>query len=95
MTTSKKTGTLTDTGLLVILILAVILTWGLRKTEVLAANIEKPDPKRILAIFLFKQGLSWAYRVEESMRLALASKSAFPFNFLSYYPYLCRLCGCK
>lgn len=92
MTNSKNTAKLTAAGLFVIFITAVIMIWGLRKTEVLAANIEKPNPKRTLAIFLFKQGLPWAYRIEESMRIALASNSAFPTELnvehadLSRYP---------
>jgi hypothetical protein len=90
MTTIKKTVKLTGTGLLVILTLAVILAWGLRKTEVLAANIEKPNPKRILAIFLFKQGLPWAYRIEESMRMALAAKSDFPTELNVEHAHLSR-----
>ncbi|MGD8212134.1 MAG: hypothetical protein PVH85_08135 [Desulfobacterales bacterium] len=45
-----------------------------------------------MAIFLFKKGLPWAYRIEESMRIALASNSAFPTELnvdhadLSRYP---------
>jgi len=69
---------LTGAGLLVSLLLSVILTWGFGKPSVMASTAEKPDPKRILAIFLFKQGLPWAYRIEESMRIALTAKSDFP-----------------
>jgi nitrogen-specific signal transduction histidine kinase/ABC-type uncharacterized transport system substrate-binding protein len=58
----------------------------------MASTAEKPNPKRILAIFLFKEGLPRAYRIEESMRIALSSKSDFPTELnvehadLSRYP---------
>ena len=92
MTTNRQTGKLTGAGLLVSLLLSVLLTWGFAKSSVMASTAEKPNPKRILAIFLFKQGLPWAYRIEESMRLTLASKSDFPTELnvehadLSRYP---------
>ena len=92
MTTNRQTGKLTGAGLLVSLLLSVLLTWGVGKSSVMASTAEKPIPKRILAIFLFKQGLPWAYRIEESMRIALASKSDFPTELnvehadLSRYP---------
>ena len=44
-------------------------------------ELEKESvPKRILAIFAFKQALPWAYQVEESMRAAIASESPFPIE---------------
>ena len=92
MTTNRQTGKLTGASLLVCLLLSVLLTWGFGKSTVMAITADKPNPKRILAIFLFKQGLRWAYRIEESMRPALASKSNFPTELnvehadLSRYP---------
>ena len=41
---------------------------------------KKPVPKRILAIFAFKQALPWAYQVEESMRAAIAAEAPFPIE---------------
>ena len=34
---------------------------------------EKPAPKRVSAIFVFKHGLPWAYRIEESLRKTMQS----------------------
>jgi hypothetical protein len=45
---------------------------------VLASAAEKPVPKRVLAIFAFKQGLPFTYQVEKGMRAAFASESAYP-----------------
>ncbi len=83
---------MTGAILLAGILLPLWLTWGFGKSSVMASTVEKPDPKRILAIFLFKQGLPWAYRIEESMRLSLASKTDFPTELnvehadLSRYP---------
>ena len=78
MTTNNQTGKLPGTGHIAKLILAVLLTWGLCNPKVSALAAEEEAPKRILAIFAFKQALPWAYRVEESLRAALASQSSFP-----------------
>jgi len=42
---------------------------------------EEPGPKRVLAIFVFKQGLPWVYRIEQIMRATLTSESSFPIEF--------------
>jgi len=80
MTTNNHTGKLPGTGHIAKLILAVLLTWVLCKPGVSVLAAEEPVPKRILAIFAFKQALPWAYRVEESLRAALASQSSFPIE---------------
>ena len=41
---------------------------------------EKPIPKRVLAIFVFKKGMPGPYRIEESLRAALASDSSYPIE---------------
>ncbi len=41
---------------------------------------EKPIPKRVLAIFVFKKGMPGPYRLEESLRAALASDSSYPIE---------------
>ena len=58
--------------------LVAFLIWLLRPPAVLASTAEKPVPKRILAIFAFRQGLPWTYHVEQGMRTAFASEFAFP-----------------
>jgi hypothetical protein len=55
-------------------IIAVILM-GIGSMAV--AQEKDAIPKRILAIFAFKQALPWSIRIEESMRAALVSKSPF------------------
>ena len=39
-----------------------------------------PEPKRVLAIFVYQQGLPWAFYMEEGMRLALAKVSSCPIE---------------
>jgi signal transduction histidine kinase len=80
MTTNKQTEKLPNTGNLGKIIIAVLLTWVLCKPGVLASTTEEEAPKRILAIFAFKQALPWAYRIEENMRATLASESPFPIE---------------
>ena len=46
---------------------------------------KKPVPKRVLAIFAFKQALPWAYQVEESMRAAIGSEAPFPIESQKYW----------
>ena len=43
------------------------------RTDTLAEGIS-PPPKRILAIFIFKQGMPWPFYLEESMRAALTKE---------------------
>ncbi|OEU48899.1 MAG: hypothetical protein BA861_05275 [Desulfobacterales bacterium S3730MH5] len=44
------------------------------------AQDKNPAPKRVLAIFVFKKGMPGPYRIEESLRAALASESSFPIE---------------
>ena len=53
---------------------ATVLMWSVTEVQ---AQEGPPAPKRVLAIFVFKQGLPWAYDVEQSLRSSLASAS-FP-----------------
>ena len=46
----------------------------------LASAYEMHVPKRVLTIFVFKQGLPWAYRIEESLRKTLASETSYPID---------------
>ena len=58
----------------------VLLTLLLFFPAALASADEKHDPKRVLTIFVFKQGLPWAYRIEESLRTSLASETSYPID---------------
>jgi hypothetical protein len=58
--------------------LVAFLIWFLRPPVVLASTAEKPASKRVLAIFVFKQGLPWTCNVEQGMRAAFSSESAYP-----------------
>ena len=61
----------------VILSLAVLLS--LCTGADLWAREKPPAPKRVLALFLFQHGrMPWIYRLEESLRLALADNSSSP-----------------
>jgi hypothetical protein len=52
----------------------------LRPPVVLASTDENPVPKRVLAIFVLKQGLPWTYHAENGIRAAFASESAYPIE---------------
>jgi signal transduction histidine kinase len=61
----------------VILSLAALLS--LCSGADLWAREKAPAPKRVLALFLFQHGrMPWTYRLEESLRLALAENSSSP-----------------
>jgi len=45
------------------------------------AQDNNPAPKRVLAIFVFKQGMPFAYHIEQSMRAALAIDPSYPIEF--------------
>ena len=42
---------------------------------------KNPPPKRVLAIFVYKQGMPWANHIEKSLRSALAAESSYPIEF--------------
>ena len=64
---------------LILSIIATAFLWSGNNT--LAEGIN-PPPKRVLVIFIFKQGMPWPYYIEESMRAALTTKfgSSLEFN---------------
>ena len=78
-------------SLKIVAILCIALTF-MGSESIVEAQEKKPAPRRILAIFIFKQGLPWAYRIEESLRAVLASESHFAIELnvehadLSRYP---------
>jgi len=39
-----------------------------------------PAPKRVLAIFVFKQSMPWPYRLEQSLRASLTSNRSYPIE---------------
>ena len=59
-------------------VLALILLLIFNRNTVVAQ--EHPPPKRVLAIFIFKQGLPWTYRLERSLRVRLASEDHSPIE---------------
>jgi len=46
----------------------------------LSAQDQNPPPKRVLAIFVFKQSMPWPYRLEQSLRAALTSDRSYPIE---------------
>ncbi len=80
MTNNSQAGKLIGRSMVGKKFLNVLLTLLLIFPAVLASADEKHDPKRVLTIFVFKQGLPWAYRIEESLRTALASETSFPID---------------
>ena len=53
------------------LILSIIAVASLSPVAGVLAQDASLEPKRVLAIFIFKQGLPWPYYLEQSMRAAL------------------------
>ena len=58
---------------LILTIIALASLWS--GADTLAEDTNQ-EPKRVLAIFVYKQGLPWAHRIEESLRTALATESS-------------------
>ena len=56
------------------LILSIIATAFLWSGANALAEGVNPPPKRVLAIFIFKQGMPWPFYLEESMRAALTKE---------------------
>lgn len=62
------------------LILTLIVAALLLSEATISAQENNQTPKRVLAIFVFQQGLPWAYRIEESLRAAFAAQASFPIE---------------
>jgi len=62
------------------LVLSVVVAVTLWPGENMAAQDTSPAPKRVLAIFLFKQGIPWQTHIEQSLRKTLATESVFPIH---------------
>ena len=62
------------------LILSIIALASLWSGAVISAQDTKPVPKRVLAIFVFKQSMPWPYYVEQSLRAALTSNPTYPIE---------------
>ena len=79
MTTDRQTMRLRNTrNRFWIFMLVAFLIWLSGRPLISAATAEKPIPKRVLAIFAFKQGMPFTYHVEKGLRAAFASESAYP-----------------
>jgi len=63
------------------LILSIFALVSLWPRTVLLAQDTNPEPKQVLAIFVYRPGLPWVFYMEESMRLTLAEESSFPIEF--------------
>ena len=62
------------------LILSVIIATSLCTGTDTLAQSQDPSPKRVLAIFVFKHGMPWPYRLEQSLRKTLTSDSSYPIE---------------
>ncbi len=62
------------------LILGVITVTTLWPGTDILAQDTSSAPKRVLAIFLFKQGIPWQTHVEQGLRKILATESVFPIH---------------
>ena len=60
------------------LLLSVVAAVTLWPGENISAQDTVLAPKRVLAIFLFKQGIPWQIHVERSLRRTLTAESDFP-----------------
>ena len=57
-----------------------LLLYVLFTAVTFSSAAEKPVPKRILAIFTFKQGLPWAYQIEQGLRAGITADATFPIE---------------
>ena len=62
------------------LILAIVAAPFLWSGTVIFVQDTKPAPKRVLAIFVFKQSMPWPYRLEQSLRASLTSNPSYPIE---------------
>ncbi len=62
------------------LFLIVIAFVSLWTNSVLSAQDTIHGPKRVLAIFVFKQSMPWPYRLEQSLRTSLTSDPSYPIE---------------
>jgi len=62
------------------LILSIIAAASLWSGADISAQDKNPAAKRVLAIFVFKQGMPFVYHVEQSLRAALATDSSYPIE---------------
>ncbi len=58
----------------------IFITTSLWLAHPVLPQEDEPAPKRVLALFVFRQGLPWAYRIEESMRAALKERATIPIE---------------
>jgi len=62
-------------------LLSIIASAFLWPEEAVSAQDKNPASKRVLATFVFQQGLPWSYRMEESMRPAFAAQTSLAIEF--------------
>jgi len=63
-----------------IAILLVLMAWLSASALAGASDAKQAEPKRILAIFSYHDGLPWEKRIDDSLRATLASKLTAPFE---------------
>ena len=63
-----------------IAILLVLMAWLSASALAGASDAKQAEPKRILVIFSYHNGLLWGKRVDDSLRATLASKLTAPFE---------------
>ncbi|MBC2735907.1 MAG: sigma 54-interacting transcriptional regulator [Desulfobacteraceae bacterium] len=68
-----------------IAILLVLMAWLSASALAGASDAEQAEPKRILVIFSYHNGLPWSKIVDDSLRATLASKLTVPFELSVEY----------
>ena len=63
------------------LILSIIAVASLLPVKGVLAQDTSLEPKQVLAIFIFKQGMPWPYYIEQSMRAALGAATISNIEF--------------
>lgn len=67
-------------GKALLVVLPVLLLLNLYNPFAIASDLNDPDPKRVLVIYSYHEGLPWERIIDDSLRATLASKSTEPIE---------------
>jgi PAS domain S-box-containing protein len=67
-------------GKALLVVLPVLLLLNLLNPFAIASDLNDPDPKRVLVIYSYHEGLPWERLIDDSLRATLVSKSTEPIE---------------
>ena len=83
MTIKNRSGNLPGIllpGKALLVVLTVLLLLNLFNPFAIASDLNDPEPKRVLVIYSYHEGLPWERLIDDSLRATLASKSTEPIE---------------